>query len=295
MITTETFDYTCRRNESMQFLFNNFVLELKDHNMASIHKGFVSQTLVDKDFQHTINSLHFLIEGEAVLEFHGEKIVLSEGCVFLIGNHVRCHWEYTQESKEITLLFNAYIGNLDDMFTGLDRPLIFPDNKKDTREAAGLFEEENALSVLALRNLCLDHVVRAISRSSADLESRIDIVKKYETVFRAIGENLSMCLTLETLAAMTHYSVGFFTKSFPRDNGITVKEYIHDKIMSEVEQLLIYSDLGVGEISEKFDFCEPAYFSRWFKKQKGCTPSEYRAQIRAAMGGDKYKKADPKR
>ena len=283
MITTETLGYTCRRNESMQFLFNNFVLELKDHNMASIHRGFVSRTLADKNFQHTINSLHFLIEGEAILDFNGRKSTLSEGCVFLIGNHVRCSWEYTKESREITLLFNTYIGNLDDVFSNLDRPLLFPDNKKAADEAARLFNNENAVSVLALRNLCLEQVIRAIEQSSADLESKIDIVKKYETVFRAIGENLSMRLTLDELASKTHYSVGFFTKSFPRDNGITVKEYIHDKIMSEVEQLLIYSDLGVGEISEKFEFCESAYFSRWFKKQKGCTPSEYRTQIRAIM------------
>ena len=284
MIITETVDYICRRNESMQFLFNNFKLELKDHNMASIHPHFISRTLTDRDFQHTINSLHFLIEGEAVLEFNGKKSTLSAGDVFLIGNHVRCQWEYTRESREITLLFNAYIGDLDDVFSNLDHPLIFHDNKEATEEAARLFTDGNALAVLALRNLCLDQVVRAIGQSSADLESKIDIVKKYERVFRAISENLSMRLTLEELAAMTHYFVGFFTKSFPRDNGVTVREYIHDKIMSEVEQLLIYSDLGANEISEKFDFCEPAYFSRWFKRKKGCTPSEYRAAIRAITG-----------
>ncbi len=222
-------------------------------------------------------------EGEAVLDFNGEKSVLSEGCVFLIGNHVRCNWEYTKESKEITLIFNSYIGNLDDVFSDLASPLLFPDNKKAVDLAAELFAEENAISILALRNLCLDFVVRGISQSSANLESKIEIIKKYEGVFRVIDENVSMGLTLEELAAKTHYSIGFFTKSFPRDNGITVKEYIHDKIIAEVEQLLIYSDLSIGEISEKFEFCETAYFSRWFKKQKGCSPTQYRTQLRAIL------------
>ena len=284
MIKTETFEYTCKRNESMQFLFNNFKLELKDHNMAAIHPHFVSRTLADRDFQHTINSLHFLIEGRAVLEFNGKRSVLEAGCVFLIGNHVRCSWEYTEESREITLLFNTYVGNLDDIFSTLDRPVIFKDRHGDTQRAASLFGNETALSILALRNLCFDYVLESVCVCGVDLESRIDTVKKYEKVFRAISERLSMRLTLEELSALTHYSVGFFTKSFPRDNGVTVKQYLHDKIMSEVEQLLIYSDLGVAEISEKFEFCEPAYFSRWFKKQKGYTPSEYRARIRGITG-----------
>ena len=106
---TGNFEFICLRNEDIQFLFNNLRFEIKDHNYAEINPGFISRSLSDKDFQHTINSLHFLIDGEAVLDFKGRKTVLHTGDIFIIGNHVKCSWEYTKPTREITLLFNIYL------------------------------------------------------------------------------------------------------------------------------------------------------------------------------------------
>ncbi len=116
--------------------------------------------------------------------------------------------------------------------------------------------------------------------SHIDLNDHIGLVKKYEKVFQYITEHLSMNLRLNEIAEQTNYSIGFFTKRFARDNKITVKQYIHDKLMSQIEQLLIYSDLSLKEISNQFEFCELSYFTRWFKRYKGCTPTEYKKRLR---------------
>ena len=277
---TNAFDFMSLRKEEMQFWFNNFRLELKDHNRAQINPGFVSHTLVDKDFQHTINSLHFLIKGSAILNFEGKKYQLNEGDVFLLGNHVKCFWEYTSISEELTFLFNAYMGNLNDLFTDLKKPLVLKGNYEDTNRIDELFYREDNLSVFILRNMCLKYLEKFLSMTETDFTEHIKVVKKYEDVFKYITENLSVNLKIDELCKATNYSIGFFTKSFSKDNGITVKQYIHDKIMSDVEQMLIYSDLTIREISDKYEFCEQAYFTRWFKKYKNCTPMEYRNTIR---------------
>ena len=44
---SEKFEYISLRNEDMQFLFNNFSLELKDHNYSEINPGFISRSLFD--------------------------------------------------------------------------------------------------------------------------------------------------------------------------------------------------------------------------------------------------------
>ncbi len=277
---TGKFEFICLRNEDASFLFNNLRLELKDHNRARISPHFVSRTLVDKDFEHTINSLHFLIEGHAVLSFEGKVRELSAGDVFLIGNHIKCSWEYTEPSEELTLLFNLYLGSFDDLFSSLGAPLVISGESEGTEAVRALFAKEDHLSLFALRGICLSYLARFLEMGEIDIEGHVSMAKKYQSVFKYIEENLSASLSLSELAAATNYSVGFFTKSFPRDNGITVKEYIQGKIMSEVEQLLIYSDLSVRDISEKYGFCEQAYFTRWFKRQKKCTPREYRENIR---------------
>ena len=274
------FEFTCLRHEDMSFLFNALRLELKDHNKAEIRPGFISRTLVDRDFQHTINSLHFLMRGEATLHFDGKTHRLTAGDVFLIGNHVGCSWEYTEPSEEMTFLFNIYIGSLDDLFEHLTEPLILHGEQAAAKEASAFFEAGDGLSLLSLRQLILSYLIRFMAQSGADIEKRIRTAKKYGEVFRYISEHLSASLTLSQIAERTNYSISFFTKRFPRDNGVTVKEYIHDKLMSEAEQLLIYTDHSIGEISDRLGFCEQAYFTRWFKSYKSSTPSEYRAAMR---------------
>lgn len=277
---TGKFEFISLRSEDMQFLFNNLSLELKDHNYSEIRPGFVSRTLCDKDFQHTINSLHFLIEGGAVLDFGGKRTELAAGDVFVIGNHVKCSWEYTEPSKEITLLFNIYLGNFNDLFGSVSKPLILSGNHESTAYAERLFVDDNCFSTFRFKDLCMEFIEEFLRMSGVDLANHITLAKKYENVFKYITEHLSMKLRIKELAENTNYSTGFFTKSFSRDNGITVKQYVHGKIMSESEQLLIYSDLSLSEISDRFEFCELSYFSRWFKKQKGCSPEQYRKQFR---------------
>ena len=279
----DTHAYTSLRNEEFQFICNNLVFELKDHNYSAINPGFVSRTLVQKDFQHTINSLHFLIEGAAELDFDGQKMPLKAGDIFLIGNHVKCSWEYAQPSVEITLLFNFYLGNLDDLFSTLSKPLLLHGCMEDVYKMRELFELDQYAALFEMKQVALSYTLRFLEMSAIDLTRHIKLVKKYERVFRYINEHPSMGLHLREIAQATNYSVSFFTKSFARDNAVTVKQYIHSKLMSETEQLLLYSDLPLTEIANRYAFCELSYFTRWFQKYKGCTPSQYRKQFRQTM------------
>ena len=70
---------------------------------------------------------------------------------------------------------------------------------------------------------------------------------------------------------------------FVKDNKITVKDYIHTKVMAQAEQLLIYSEVPISDISEALGFCEVSYFTKWFRKKKNCTPSEYRKNMRSGF------------
>ena len=273
-------EFESLRSDEFQYICNNLVLELKDHNYSTIQEGFISRTLVDRDFHMSINSIHFLISGAAVIDFKGEKIPISAGDIFVIGNNVKCSWEYTQTSVEITQLFYLQLGNAEDLFSSLKAPLILNNRHSDTDKMQKLFEEETPYCAIEMKNITFSYVTQFLKIAGIDLREYIDIVKKYEKVFSYINDNLSMKLKLSEIASATSYSTGFLTKSFVKDNKATVKSYIHNKLMAQVEQLLIYSELPVSDISEQLGFCELSYFTRWFKKKKSCTPSEYRKNMR---------------
>ena len=61
------------------------------------------------------------------------------------------------------------------------------------------------------------------------------------------------------------------------------KRLIHDRVMQEAKRLLLFTGSSSNEICYLLGFKDPAYFSRFFARNAGMSPGEYR-QRRA---GDK--------
>lgn len=63
---------------------------------------------------------------------------------------------------------------------------------------------------------------------------------------------------------------------FSKLNRKTPLQYIQDRKMLEARRLLGHSDLSIKQISDEIGFEDSQSFSRFFKKQAGISPSEYR-------------------
>lgn len=55
--------------------------------------------------------------------------------------------------------------------------------------------------------------------------------------------------------------------------------FINEKIAEQAKLLLTYNQLTISQISEKLGFSETSSFSKFFKKQTGFSPSQYREQL----------------
>ena len=58
--------------------------------------------------------------------------------------------------------------------------------------------------------------------------------------------------------------------------GMTTKQYLIGKICNEAERLLTYTSLTINEISERLNFETASYFVRFFRKEVGKTPNQFR-------------------
>jgi AraC-like DNA-binding protein len=56
---------------------------------------------------------------------------------------------------------------------------------------------------------------------------------------------------------------------------------IRARIMLEARKLLLYSDLSAAAVGEKLGFDDPAYFTRFFRREAGCVPTRLRS-VRSA-------------
>ena len=55
------------------------------------------------------------------------------------------------------------------------------------------------------------------------------------------------------------------------------KEIVHERILQEARRLLRYTAVPIGEICFQLGFADPAYFSRFFTRRTGRSPSHFRA------------------
>jgi AraC family transcriptional activator of pobA len=61
--------------------------------------------------------------------------------------------------------------------------------------------------------------------------------------------------------------------------GQSAQELLHERLMLEARRLLAYSEMPVAEIATQLGYSDPAYFSKFFARQVGETPSGYRAAV----------------
>lgn len=61
--------------------------------------------------------------------------------------------------------------------------------------------------------------------------------------------------------------------------GRSALQLLHDRVLLEARRLLAYTPVPVVEIAQQLGYADAAYFSRFFRRGVGHTPSEYRQLV----------------
>ena len=83
-------------------------------------------------------------------------------------------------------------------------------------------------------------------------------------------------ITIQQMAEAAGYHVSHFTRLFQSRMGISPGQVILQKKAETATQLLTSTDLSIASIADSLGFGSQFYFSNFFKKQTGMTPSSYR-------------------
>lgn len=100
-------------------------------------------------------------------------------------------------------------------------------------------------------------------------------------------------LKLVTENHLEQRSVGFYadklfitpkylSKIIKNVSGLSAPDWINKMTVMEAKSLLKYSDLTITEIVWKLKFSSPSVFYKYFKRQTGITPTDYRNMNRAS-------------
>lgn len=99
--------------------------------------------------------------------------------------------------------------------------------------------------------------------------------------FRAeIDSNYLQLHEVSEYADLLNISAGHLSEVIKQQSGKPAIKHIHDRLVMEAKRLLVHTETSSKEIAFELGFTDTSYFNRFFKREAGLTPGEYRNSIR---------------
>lgn len=230
----------------------------------------------------------------------GDSIELTEDYdLVLMGSHLEHTWEQgecqsdgiheitvhfsrdffsdtllmkTSMASIATLLKNAEMGVCFSLKTIMH---VYNDIEELSKMQPGFQSVMKFLDLIHKLSLSTDYRVLssgAFSHADVAVDSRrVQKVKDY------IDHNFRDEIRLQTLADLANMTPTAFSRFFKLRTSRNISDYIIDVRLGHATRLLADSTMAVVEICYHCGFNNISNFNRVFRKRKGCTPTEFRA------------------
>lgn len=139
---------------------------------------------------------------------------------------------------------------------------------------SAIFEELSRCREDPWRSLLLFSELLSLSIRSAKEEASPSRIE--DPILDYINRNLDSPLTLEEIAAISHFSKYHFCRVFKQKTGMTPMQYVRLRRVSRAKELLVESDRSISEIAVICGYDNFGFFCRVFRSLTGMTPSDYR-------------------
>lgn len=83
-------------------------------------------------------------------------------------------------------------------------------------------------------------------------------------------------LSLEDCASRLGYHPDYIRGVFRKEVGVSFSDYVSTYRLKKAKDLLTDTDMKITDIAEKLHYTNPQNFIRYFRKQEGMTPGQYR-------------------
>ena len=154
-----------------------------------------------------------------------------------------------------------------------DKP-VYDMKKKDNQ----IFGSEQLLRSL-LENFLIE-LIRKHQFSRHETETDLPTTLQFDEILRYIDLHYAEKITLDEIAFLFNTNRSTFCREFKTYTGTTFINYIAEKKVQAIKQMLGKKDLLLSDIAETLNFESVAYFCRFFKKQTGITPKEFRQSLK---------------
>lgn len=124
-----------------------------------------------------------------------------------------------------------------------------------------------------------DYLTRLILLEIArDASHAVTVNTATEKATAWINANFKNGITEAQVAAYCGYNADYLNRLFKSAYSKTVKQYINEKRMEYIKELMLCDNIPLKEIADKAGFSEYKYFLKFFKYHEKITPTEFYKQ-----------------
>ena len=249
------------------------------------------------------NRLFYIVSGEGDILVGNQKYKLSADTLFYCAknivynikskggiSYVVLNFDLTQDNNHHTLPF-APVQTTKDKFISTETTEYNEENFLD----GYYFWKNGKVFYNEITNIVSEHSMRHLyfaEKCSALLKNLL-IDMHRETFFAQpsmsnavskvishINRNYTKPITNKELAELTKYHEYHLNRIFIKHTGTTMHQYILNKRLTKAVQLILTTDLAMGEIAKQSGFNNQTYFSKCFKEQHKMSPTEFKKNFK---------------
>ena len=248
--------------------------------------------------RHDFFEVLYLSKGSGFHVIDGNKYEIKPPCVFFMSPGQAHKIEVSHDIEGYIFIFTAefYLINKSNQnrlfefpffFTvRQDNPPLLLENRNDVFFLESLFEkgiaelqkgEEYSIELLrSLLDLFLTSSASLYKNDENILKGKGHIVVK--KFFQLVEENYDKNISVAEYADKMALTPNHLTQTVNQLTGKTSSQIIKSKQILEIKRLLVHTNLSVTEISHRLNFPDQSYFARFFKREVGISPLQYRTK-----------------
>ncbi|MBN2641872.1 MAG: helix-turn-helix transcriptional regulator [Victivallales bacterium] len=236
------------------------------------------------------NAFQIIIGIEKELHFElkdGSNIVSTPGSIFVLSPGIRHRWKSVSEGKCENFMFfcngfEAHTSELGEFLNPKRNDFMWlfdmESEERDNyiRQFRELIREPGSCGAAIMHGL-LYAFCGLICRNAAKIYPDAKRGDKHPALIRAleiISREYRKTPSLEHIARGCGLSSSRISELFRQSFGMSPMQYANDIKIRKAEQLLAHSDMNVSQIAEYLGFSSIHYFSRFYKKHTGTSPSD---------------------
>lgn len=246
--------------------------------------------------RHDFYEILYLSNGTGIHIIDNNKYTIQPPCIFFMSPGQTHKLELSNDIEGYIFLFSAdfYLVNQQNKNRLISFPFFFSiiqqnpplylKNQNDNKFISNLFErgclelqkqnysEEIIRSLLDLILLTCNDLYPSEYGTIPNKKGHI-LVKKFLLL---IEENYQSNLRVNDYAEKLAITPNHLTQLVKEITGKTTIDIIYEKKIVEIKRLLLHTNLTINEISEKLNFEDQSYFTKYFKKKTGLSPKIFR-------------------